>query len=249
MRICAIHQPNFLPRLSTLAKLFAADVWVTLDDVQYNGRDYQNRCRLATIGNPHTFQWLSLPVHRPHGRVTEIRDVRLVDQRASYHRTTRLLRQYYRSTPHWTEIDEQLRPAFDTIVETNSLAAVATSSTLALLRLLGWRGDVVSSSALSTRNQRSERLADLVRAVEATSYLCGTGGRRYLDVGPFVQHGLTVRWFQPPTPRPESIEIWTASRRLSALWSLAQFGPDAVRERLNHAKRETKSSDPFVPMT
>ena len=40
----AIHQPNFLPRLSTLAKVCAADIWVILDDVQFSRRDYQNRC-------------------------------------------------------------------------------------------------------------------------------------------------------------------------------------------------------------
>lgn len=28
--LCAIHQPNFLPRLSTLAKLYAADIAVTM---------------------------------------------------------------------------------------------------------------------------------------------------------------------------------------------------------------------------
>lgn len=33
--LCAIHQPNFLPRLTTLAKLFAADYWIVLDDVQF----------------------------------------------------------------------------------------------------------------------------------------------------------------------------------------------------------------------
>jgi hypothetical protein len=45
--LCAIHQPNFLPRLSTLAKLYAADTWVILDDVQFTRRDYQHRCYLA----------------------------------------------------------------------------------------------------------------------------------------------------------------------------------------------------------
>lgn len=29
--LCAIHQPNFMPRLTTLAKLFAADHWIVLD--------------------------------------------------------------------------------------------------------------------------------------------------------------------------------------------------------------------------
>ena len=32
--LCAIHQPNFFPRLSTLAKLYTADIWIILDNAQ-----------------------------------------------------------------------------------------------------------------------------------------------------------------------------------------------------------------------
>lgn len=49
---CAIHQPNLFPRLSTLAKLHAADIWVVLDDVQFTRGVYQQRCRLANIRHP-----------------------------------------------------------------------------------------------------------------------------------------------------------------------------------------------------
>ena len=67
--LCAIHQPNFLPRLSTLAKLYAADIWIILDDVQFTRRDYQHRCYLAPVADaclPGC--WLTLPVHLPGGR-------------------------------------------------------------------------------------------------------------------------------------------------------------------------------------
>jgi hypothetical protein len=50
--LCAIHQPNLFPRLTTLAKLFAADYWIVLDDVQFTRRDYQHRARLAALGDP-----------------------------------------------------------------------------------------------------------------------------------------------------------------------------------------------------
>ncbi|WP_324603507.1 WbqC family protein [Streptomyces sp. SPB074] len=46
---CAIHQPNLFPRLPTLAKLFTADYWIVLDDVQFTRRDYQHRVRLAAF--------------------------------------------------------------------------------------------------------------------------------------------------------------------------------------------------------
>nr|WP_237547102.1 WbqC family protein [Streptomyces sp. SID161] len=45
--VCAIHQPNPSPRLSTLAKLFAADRWIVLTDVQFARRGFQHRARLA----------------------------------------------------------------------------------------------------------------------------------------------------------------------------------------------------------
>jgi hypothetical protein len=76
---CAIHQPNLFPRLSTLAKLFASDVWVALDDVQFARQDYQQRCRLASIGDIASQQWMTVPVHLPDGRATVINKVQIAD--------------------------------------------------------------------------------------------------------------------------------------------------------------------------
>ncbi|WP_348538516.1 WbqC family protein [Streptomyces sp. 4R-3d] len=56
--LCTIQQPNLFPRLTTLAKLFAADYWIVLDDVQFTRRDYQHRTRLAALGDPLQRQWL-----------------------------------------------------------------------------------------------------------------------------------------------------------------------------------------------
>jgi hypothetical protein len=77
--VCAIHQPNLFPRLSTVAKLYAADRWIVLDDVQFARRDYQHRARLAALDEPARQQWLTLPTHLPHGRPTPIDQARLAE--------------------------------------------------------------------------------------------------------------------------------------------------------------------------
>jgi hypothetical protein len=77
--LCAIHQPNFFPRLSTLAKLFAADYWIVLDDVQFVRRDYQHWARLAFLEDSGRGQWLSLATHLPQGRPTLIHEAVLVE--------------------------------------------------------------------------------------------------------------------------------------------------------------------------
>jgi hypothetical protein len=235
--LCAIHQPNFFPRLSTLAKLYAADTWVVLDDVQYNSRDYQHRCRLGDFDNPEKFQWLSLLVHRPNGRAFLITDVQLVDQRKSYHRVEGLLQQHYRSSLHWAAFRKELQPVLDRISETASLAAIGETSTLVLLQLLGWRGQVVRSSQLPSRRGRSERLADLVQAVGGTSYLCGTGGRRYLDTTPFEDAGQPVQWFESPAVPTDSLGVWMANRQVSVLWPMLVHGVDVVHAGLDEVRR------------
>ena len=70
--------------------------------------------------------------------------------------------------------------------------AAITVPYVVLLTLLGWPGKAQRSSELPARTGRSERLADLTRAAGAGTYICGTGGSRYLDQQPFAQHGLSV---------------------------------------------------------
>lgn len=224
---CAIHQPNFFPRPSTLAKLLQADVWVVLDNVQFNARDYQHRARLAALTDPTAQQWLSLPVCRPNGRASLISELRLADRDTTRRRVEQLIRQYYRRAPYWSALTE----CFEKVqfaLEFGDPSQIAEDSTLALLTRLGWRGRVVRSSALEARCGRSVRLADLTRAVGAETYLCGPGGARYLDKRPFEEVGVSVSFQAPPpwTRRPET-------RAVSALRVLASYGPKAVRDSLS----------------
>ncbi|MGW0829509.1 WbqC family protein [Streptomyces prunicolor] len=223
---CAIHQPNFLPRLSTLAKLYTADVWVVLDDVQFVRRDYQHRARLAALDDPQRQQWLSVETHLPHGRATLIRDARLADPRRSARRLGQLPAQLYHASPYWQLLHASLEPVVRSLAEGVGTAAVAEATTRALLNLLGWRGTIVCSSDLAASSDRSVRLADLTTAVGADTYLCGTGGLRYLDHRPFVERQLNVHAFHPPTAAED---LWTGAARITALWALAAYGPSRVR--------------------
>jgi hypothetical protein len=213
---CAIHQPNLFPRLATLAKLYAADIWVVLDDVQFNHRDYQHRACLAALDDEHHQQWLSLPAHKPFGRATHINEVLLHDPDKSARRVLNLVQQYYGHAPHWNQVSRIVQEVAAAIAVSTRLADVTEVSTRALLAHLGWRGHIIRSSSLAARPERSARLADLTLAAGADVYLCGTGGAKYLDETPFRENGLQVRYVHPPSDAP-----WEASRTVSALRWLA----------------------------
>jgi hypothetical protein len=225
---CAIHQPNFFPRLSTLAKLYTADCVIVLDDVQFARRDYQHRCRLAPLNDPAAWRWLSLPTHLPAGRATLINQARLVDTARCRRKVEGTLLHDYGQSPYWPQVSGPLADVLDLFDKTDSLADIATASTRCLLNLLGWPGRMVKSSDMAASTDRSERLADLTRAVGASEYLCGTGGMRYIEHGLFIAQGLTVMPFRPPSTG----DVWCSAARLSSLWALMSIGPDVVRAKL-----------------
>ncbi|MFJ2235166.1 WbqC family protein [Streptomyces sp. NPDC087859] len=131
--MCAIHQPNLFPRLSTLAKLYAVDRWIVLDDVQFTRRDYQHRARLADRDEPARQQWLTLPTHLPQGRPTSISQARLVDPRRSRRTVQLLVRQYYGRSLHWQAVSNVLDEVLDTLdTSHHRVADIARTSTTAL---------------------------------------------------------------------------------------------------------------------
>lgn len=222
---CAIHQPNFFPRLSTLAKLYAADCVVVLDDVQFARRDYQHRCRLARLDDPAAWRWLSLPTRLPNGRATRINEARLVDSDRCRRKVAGTFLHDYGQSPFWPQGSGPLAGVLDLIDKTDSLSDIATASTKRLLDLLGWHGRMVKSSDLAASSDRSERLADLTQVVGASDYLCGTGGMRYLDHEPFTARGLRVI----PFCVPSAGEVWSTATWLSAMWAVMSSGPEGLQ--------------------
>ncbi|WP_233436178.1 MULTISPECIES: WbqC family protein [Streptomyces] len=220
--LCAIHQPNLFPRLTTLAKLFAADYWIVLDDVQFTRRDYQHRARLGDLDESDRRQWITVPTRLPHGRPTLIRDTLIDDPDRACRKTAGMLRQYYGASPYWPALAQALAPVLDAF-GTGRTATVAETSTRALLGLLGWQGEILTGSDLPSRPGRSQRLADLSAITGARAYLCGTGGMAYLDPAPFAAEGIAVTPFRPPTTG-----IWSSGRSLSSLGALAALGPQEV---------------------
>ncbi|MFI1969799.1 WbqC family protein [Streptomyces cinnamoneus] len=241
--VCAIHQPNFFPRLSTLAKLFAADCWIVLDNVQFTRRDYQHRTRLAALDNPADRRWLSIPTRLPHGRQTLIRDAIMTEPARSRLRTARVLRQHYGASPHWPAFEQALAPVLDAFADERT-AAVAEASTRALLDLLGWRGCILRSSSLPVRPGRSQRLADLATAVGARTYLCGTGGMHYLQPAPFAAYGIAVIPFTTP-----DTGVWKDAHITSAVQTLMKVGSNRLAAELHIVATKAPDTPPVAPAT
>jgi hypothetical protein len=232
MTCVAIHQPEYFPWLGYLDKARRADVFVLLDDVQFDRSSQQHRARVAGANGP---VWLTIPfVHRFPQRIDEV--AAADDRWRAKHWKT--LQACYGRAAGWKDAAPRLE-AFFARPHPRVVDAALGSVTL-LLEAFGVGTRVVRSSELGIAGQKAELVLDLCRALGATRYLSGRTGATYLDAAAFAQAGVTleVQSFTIP-PYPRLREPDPGERGLSALDAWLNLGAGAaalLEEKTSHER-------------
>lgn len=229
MRV-TIHQPQFLPWLGYLDKIDQADLFILLDTVQFKKHEWQNRNRIRTAKG---WQWLTVPVLQHfRQRIDEV----LINPTAVWKtQHLRALEIHYARAPYRSRYLPQLRELYSASWKTLSDLNKATVHWL--LKAYGISTPIHSAADYAARDEPTDRLIDLCRAVGATAYLAGPGAEHYMNKLRFESSGvrLDIQVFQHPAYR-QVYEPFEPN--LSALDLLLMQGPDALA-----TLRQTRSMD------
>jgi hypothetical protein len=171
-----------------------ADLFIVLDHVQFERRNYQNRTRIKLDGKPH---WLTVPVQQ-HSQQERLIDKRIDNPPATEVRwwgpnLCRTLKHAYRDAEYFGDY----APELFRILETRWQRLVDLDrATLDFLRdALDIRTPLMRSSDLAAGSMKSELILELCVAVGADAYLAGMGGSRsYLDRAAFARAGVEIVW-------------------------------------------------------
>lgn len=184
--IVAIHQPHYLPWLRYFDKIARADVFIALDDVEFNKNGWQNRNRVKGSSGP---QILTVPVMHRLGQ--PIHEVALRPDQPWARKHLRTIGQLYARSPYLPTFREGLERIYgakwDRLVDLN----------LEMLRwhlgALGIATPIVRSSELGVGGRATERLVEIVRKVGGTTYLSGAYALQvYLDPQVLRQAGIRL---------------------------------------------------------
>lgn len=184
MRV-TIHQPNFLPWLGFFEKVDQSDLFILLDNVQFEKNGWQNRNRIKGSDGA---QWLTVPVyHKFPQTVAEVQ----IDNRTNWRRKHwNAIVSNYRKAPCFAQYSAQ----FETVYQTDWEQLISLN--LCLLRLMfdltGIRTPCQLASEIPVDGVSSERLVALCEASGAKVYLAGSGGQGYLDTTLFVGKHIEV---------------------------------------------------------
>ena len=191
--IVAAHQPAFLPWLGYLDKLAKADLFVVMDDLQYEHGNFQNRNRLKLASGAH---WTSVPVHGSRGSLLDKRidNTGFGGRHHWQHRIWRSLAVHYGRAAGFA----QHAPALEAIFTARRWEWLLDLD-LELLELarawLGITGPIVRASTLGLTGQKTARIVSMCERVGAKVYLSGSGGSTtYLDTAALAAAGISVAW-------------------------------------------------------
>lgn len=237
LEVVACHQPNFLPWLGYFAKVFHADVFFLLDDVQFtqgHGKhNWTTRVRILTQSGP---QWLSVPVKRTGKGIQLINEVEINTADKRWLRKTFLtLEQSYKKTKYFEQyygtLKEILTEGHELIAELN------IKLVMWLIDILGIQVETHRASDFSVTTSSNQRLIDLTGAVGGEVYLSGDGADDYQLASEFKKNDINLQKIGFQHPVYEQIHGSEFIPGLSVIDALFNVGAETTQNLLASSRR------------
>lgn len=195
-------------------------MFVFYDDVQYSKNGWRNRNKIKT---PKGAEWLTVPVvHRNLSQlISETRTRDDVTWRKKHHGAWAA---NYRAAPYFDEVMELLGDLEET--QERTISELNSRLTRRICDYLEIKTPMILSSNLSLRGIKTERLIDLLKKLNATTYLSGPSADAYLDKDRFRQNGIQLEYKSYDyAPYPQ---LWgDFIGEVTVLDLIANCGPDA----------------------
>ena len=221
MRV-GIHQLHYLPWLRYFEKIARCDVFIVLDNIQFNKNGWQNRNKVKTAAGS---TLLTVPVY---DKLAQTLEMVMINNTVAWNRKHNLtLRQAYAKAPFlgqyalffedvygrsWERLNDLNRHMLDYLV-----------------RALGITTRIVYASELQVPGVATERLINLIKAVDGTHYYSGAYALdAYLDAAQLAKAGIELvlqEWRAPTYPQLHGAFV----SDLSVIDLLLNCGPTSLR--------------------
>ena len=227
---CAIMQPTFLPWAGYFNLMASVDVFVFLDDAQYQKSSWHNRNRVPVNDVPH---WLTVPVQ--HQALSQsILDTVIDPQPVWRQKMLRQLTQLYAKHPYRSELESFTALIADTAY--TSLAELNIALITMVAGKLGLSCKLRRSSAMNCAGIRTERVLAILAEVGATAYLSPQGAKDYLTEDGFsLQNKFTLSYQEFMANAYPQLKSSQFIEKLSIVDVVMNIGWDATAQYVKNA--------------
>ena len=194
MTVVAIHQPVYLPWLGFFKKMMDSDVFVFMDDVQYEKKEWFNKNQIAGMNGP---TWLTVPV-QAHLE-SKLNEVKIDNSKNWAKKHKKSILYSYTKTPFFEDyknfIDQLYDKNFDSLIEINMEIIEFIKKNLDI------DAKTIFASELQISGTGSDRVLNICKAMNADNYITGTvWAKDNLRVEDFTKNNISVKFqnFQHP---------------------------------------------------
>lgn len=193
--IVSIHQPNFLPFVGYFSKMKNSDIFILLDDCQYEKNDFTNRNKIKTASGE---QWITLPVdQKPLHK--QVKEVKLFQYPKYSEKILASIKTNYSKSKNfkiiYPELNAIMRRSYIYLIDVNYELIVWVCGKFEI------KNKILFSSELKENGKSTDRLVNLVKAVGGTHYLFGGDSKNYHNEDLFYLNGIELLENQLPQPK------------------------------------------------
>lgn len=197
-----ISQPRYLPALTYLQRIYFAETFVLLDNVQRQKRGFENRNRVLVNGEP---RWVTIPSKSSSRALIKDTTIEGKDW-ISEHKHK--LKEYYSEAPFF---DESLIHTYFGNLEDN-IASYSYDFTDSIEYLLNNIGEILNFEPVFQRASElhseeieeaagPDKVFEICNYLEVDLYISGLNGREYGILNSFEQSSIDVK-FHTDQPEP-----------------------------------------------
>jgi len=228
MNLVTIRQPGYFPYLGFFKKIESCDVFVFLDDVQFEKNDWDNRNKIKTVDGP---AWLTVPVLHKFG--TKLNEIRIDNNQEWSKKHRKTIEMNYQKakyfSDYWDDIESILNKKWEKLIDLNFEFITY------FMKKLSITTHTVKSSELKITKTGSERLLEICKKLNSDTYLSGELGRNYLNEEIFSENKIDVIYekFSHPVYRQIHGEFLPNMAVMDILFNEGENAANILKESKN----------------
>ncbi len=180
------HQPNFVPYMGFVYKMFQSDVFVLDDDVKFSRTERHNWNEVEINGKRHR---ITIPVKHINGMA--INEAEICYERNWDRKLVKTLNHAYAKAPHGDEVVNWIAKT----IERQERLLVDLNTTLIKEIAIKFELEckiLIASMELKTEKKKNERNVWQCLQSGCNTYLSGIGGKVYNDEKMYMENGIEV---------------------------------------------------------
>ena len=220
-----IHQPCFFPYIGNFHKFSMADVFVIMDETQYDQR-FTNRNKIINPNGHSGWDWLTIPINKGY-KFLPNNQVEINNEIEWQKKHWKKILFVYKNAEKFDYIKEFLLTTYTK--KWDSLFELDFETMKKTLEMLEIKLEVVKESELDISTKSTNRLVDICKKLDGTTYISGNGSRNYIDNTLFKKQNIELI-FQNYLPKEyKQISSKKFIPNLSIIDLLVNFGSDSKK--------------------